>query len=94
MKYVINGEYGGFRIPEEILPKIPEAKWKYDDSEEIRTNPELIGYVLNNPDCDLVVVEIPDNATDWRVNEYDGAEDVICVVNGKLCGAEEVEILD
>ena len=32
----------------------------------------------------LVVKEIPDNATDYMITEYDGAEGIIYVVDGKL----------
>ena len=33
---------------------------------------------------DLKVVEIPDDATDWELKEFDGMEQIIAVVNGKL----------
>lgn len=31
-----------------------------------------------------IVIEIPEDATDWEIEEYDGKEWVICIVNGKL----------
>jgi nitroreductase len=47
---------------------------------------ELVAFVESHPDeCgDLEVVEIPDTATDWEIDEYDGWESVVYVVNGKL----------
>jgi hypothetical protein len=45
--------------------------------------------VENNHIGDLVVVEIPDNATDWNIEEYDGLETVIYVLNGRICYAED-----
>lgn len=32
----------------------------------------------------LMVVEIPDNATDWELDEYDGLESIIYVADGKI----------
>ena len=32
----------------------------------------------------LKVVEIPEEATDWEINEYDGLESITYVVDGKL----------
>ena len=32
----------------------------------------------------LKVIEIPDNATDWDVEDYDGIERIVYVVDGKL----------
>ena len=33
----------------------------------------------------LVVEEIPDTATDYMISEYDGAEEVYYVLDGKIC---------
>ena len=32
----------------------------------------------------LKVIEIPDNATDWDIEDYDGIERIVYVVDGKL----------
>ena len=81
MKIVVNGDFGGygFGVDEELKSLI--NKYECD-----RTNPELIACVENNPNrCgDLEIAEIPDNATDWDINEYDGLETVIYVVDGKI----------
>ena len=81
MKIVVNGAFGGygFGVDKELKTLIN----KYEND---RTNPELVACVENNPNrCgDLEITEIPDNATDWDINEYDGLETVIYVVDGKI----------
>jgi hypothetical protein len=81
MKIVINVEFGGFGY--DVAEKFEDFVYKYSDD---RTNPELIQFVENQPEeCgQLAVVEIPDNATDYMINEYDGLESVIYVVDGKI----------
>ena len=39
---------------------------------------------VNGPCAKLKVVEIPEEATDWEINEYDGLESITYVVDGKL----------
>lgn len=53
---------------------------------ENRTNSELVAFVEAHSDkCgNLVIVEIPDTATDWDINDQDGWELVIYVVDGKI----------
>lgn len=83
MKIVINKAYGGFTFPTEYK-KLSE-EFCFEFQEELRTDPELIELVENgcsNPD--LAVVEIPDEATDWELNDYDGWETITYVVDGKL----------
>ena len=48
----------------------------------------MVAVVENNHIGDLVVVEIPDGATDWDIYEYDGLETIIYVLNGKIYYAE------
>lgn len=83
MKIVLNKAFGGFHLPH------PYAEAKdlnfYDDSFEVRTDPELIEYLAAHPyGTDLKVVEFPDEATDSDILEYDGLESIIYVINGKL----------
>ena len=81
MKIVINGDFGGygFGVAEEFEDFVNQLVGERDD-------PELVAFVENHPDkCgDLVVVVIPDTATDWEIDEYDGWESVIYVVDGKI----------
>ena len=83
MKLVVHKGFGGFMLPLEL-----EEEWGIDWDHEIKRNdPRLVDAVkkgLRILDCDLVVVEIPDEATDYIVEDYDGAEYVIYVLNGKL----------
>lgn len=83
MKYVINNEFGGFSVPANL---IKENNWdnKYLYSEEIRTDIKLIEWVENHPDDELAIVDIPEEATDFMVNDYDGKETVFAVINGKI----------
>ena len=61
-----------------------------NDDMEYRTNPKLIqcieelGSDANGKFANLKIVDIPDNNTDWRINEYDGFESIIYVVDGKI----------
>jgi hypothetical protein len=84
MTLVLNKDYGGFSIPKGFIKTHPEYNSCYDNIE--RSDPDLIAYVRDNEnDCgDLELVEIPDNNTDYSIDEYDGFESVVYVVNGKL----------
>ena len=70
MKIVLDRSYGGFG----------------HNASQDRTDPNLIAIVENYPaDCgNLEIVEIPDNNTDYYVQERDGMEEIIYVVDGKL----------
>lgn len=92
MKIVINECYGGFSLPVEFIDH-------YDiygvDEDAYRTDPRLINFVEN---CEngcykgsfsrLVVAEIPDEATDYIIEEYDGLEYVYYVIDGKIYCAD------
>jgi hypothetical protein len=81
MKIVLNKDYGGFGYG---------VAFEFEDFvrgfSNDRTNPELVAFVEEHPELcdDLEVVEIPDEATDWEIDEYDGWETVTYVVDGKL----------
>lgn len=81
MKIVINVEYGGYGC--DVAEEYEELVQQYEDD---RTNPALVEFVENHPDeCgDLKVKELPDNITDYIIEEYDGIETVYYVVNGKI----------
>ena len=85
MKIVINGDFGGFGcgVANEFEDFVREYYWEGDKG---RTSPELVEFVETHPnECgDLVIVVIPDEATDWEIDEYDGNESVTYVVNGKI----------
>ena len=81
MKIVINANYGGYGC--DVSEQYEDLVDRYQND---RTNPELVSFVENHPnDCgDLEVMTIPDNATDWDIQDYDGNETLIYVVDGKI----------
>ena len=84
MKMVINACFGGWSINPEIADK-----YGFDRYDEDITNEKLIELIESGVDCSdeyskLVVVEIPDNATDHRIYDHDGCDVVIYVVDGKI----------
>lgn len=92
MKVVINGCFGGFSVSKEVYERMGEEwdeyGYKFDND---RTNPDLIavieeiGSIRASGSCaKLKVMDIPDNATDWEISEYDGAEEILCVIDGKI----------
>lgn len=89
MKLVINSCFGGFCLSEECCAALSIDK--YDCYDVQRDWDTLIEIVENNGSewasgsyAKLKVVEIPDNATDWEIHDYDGAESVIFVLDGKI----------
>jgi len=87
MKIVINKCFGGFSVNDNIV-KMLNLESRYD-LEDDRTNTKLIeliesGENVNGEFSDLAVVEIPDDATDYMINEYDGYENVLYVLDGKI----------
>ena len=85
MKIVVNKCYGGFGISDEYEEKLGVDSWDI-----LRTDKRLVNAVEKDPEgvsdtyATLRVVEIPDEATDYYIDEYDGMESVIYVVDGKL----------
>ena len=87
MEIVINTCYGGFSVSEEAVRFFNlDSVYSYID----RQDPVLIKKVKENPDwvsgrfANLKVVDIPDEATDWIIDEYDGLERIMYVLNGKI----------
>jgi len=88
MKIVINKCFGGFGLSDFALEKLTKNEWYYEDN---RTDAELIGILgqyptekINGRFAELEIVELPENCTDYYIDEYDGLETLIYVVNGKL----------
>lgn len=81
MQVVLNKAYGGFGFG--VADQYEDLVFQFDED---RTAPELVAFVEEHPrECgDLAVVEIPDTATDWEIDEYDGWESIIYVVDGKI----------
>lgn len=87
MKVVINTCFGGFSLSKFAVEQL-HLKNEYSDID--RDDPELIELVEKYPDmasgpcAKLKVAYFPDAATDWTIYDYDGAETLIYVLNGKL----------
>lgn len=82
-KIVINETYGGFHLGSAFVEAYG-LRSPYVDIE--RDDQKLVTWVESHPDDNpnLCVVEIPDEATDYMISEYDGAETVIMVIDGKI----------
>ena len=89
MKIVINKCFGGFGLSEKAK-EILSIDNSFDEYQIDRNDPKLIEVVetlgdeANGNYARLRVVNIPDDSTDWEIDEYDGAEKVLFVVNGKI----------
>lgn len=83
MKLVINRSYGAFNLPSGVAE---ELGYRNSWSENLRGDLRLVKMVEENEErfYSLLVVEIPKEATDYKIVDYDGKESVIYVVNGKL----------
>lgn len=84
MEFVINDCYGGFKLPQEYADAKTDG-FIYECNDDIRRDPDLIALVDNDDyKGNLAVVEIPDDATDWMITDYDGDETFYYVINGKI----------
>ena len=86
MKFVLNKCYGGFDLSEEAQEILGQA-----DYEIKRDDPDLLALIekkgiqfVQGKYAKLKIVEIPESATDFTLDEYDGWERIIYVVDGKL----------
>ena len=86
MKIVVNKCYGGFGLSDWAMEQLGINVY-YDID---RTDSRLVELVENFPKkvdnfySNLIVVSIPDTSTDWEIDEYDGLETVIYVIDGKI----------
>lgn len=98
MKIVINNCYGSFHLSDEAINLLVKkgidretaeydflfGSCKRDNKILVEVIEELGKKANNSSSTSLSVVEIPDKSTDWTINEYDGAEEVIYVLDGKI----------
>ena len=87
MKVVLNRLYGGFSLSEEFCKAYPQFK-RYGEDQD---NQELIKCIeefgINNAqgiDAEFEIFELPNETTDYYIDEYDGYNQLIYVVDGKL----------
>lgn len=85
MKIVINCCYGGFCLSDECARSLG-----VDCFEAARDYLPLVEAVEKDAKrcaglySELKIAEIPDEATDWIIQDYDGLENVIYVIDGKI----------
>ena len=90
MEIVINRCWGGYSLSEEACAMLGVTNHYAFDEKEERTNPRLVDCVrtlgkrASGAAANLMIVELPSETTDWEIDEYDGAERVIYVVDGKI----------
>jgi redox-sensitive bicupin YhaK (pirin superfamily) len=86
IKMVLNKCYGGFGLSAEAR-EVLDVDWPGDLD---RTDARLVEMVEDDPEAvagsfaKLQVVSLPDETTDYHIDEYDGFETVTYVVDGKL----------
>ena len=86
MKIVFNIAYGGFGLSDKALSMLGIE----DEDDLERTDPELVkvvetlGKEANGRCAKLLVFDMPENTTDYVIDEYDGAETLYYVVDGKI----------
>ena len=86
MKIVINDDFGGYGLSEDFLEMYGE---EFEELE--RNDPRLVAAIeefgeeeSSDDYAKLRIVEIPDDVTDYSIEEYDGAESIFYVKDGKL----------
>ena len=98
MKIVVNTVCGGFELPAELEEPLSNKGYDlyswFEKDRNLRTEDILVKWVEEHSDftrhakvnnyCTLYTIDIPDEATDWMLNQIEGAEDVTYVVDGKL----------
>ena len=93
MKIVINDCFGGFELSNEALQTLGVKR----SAQVARTDSRLIKMVEEDADnvnascSNLAIVEIPDESTDWMIQDYDGTETVFYVLDGKIYQADYAE---
>jgi hypothetical protein len=86
MIMVLNKDWGGFHLPKEFCDQ--HGFHRYDDIE--RDDFRLVEFIqahggeYKGDGVILCAVKIPDEATDWEMDEYDGFESITYVVGGKI----------
>ena len=84
-KITINKDWGGYHLPKKFCTMYNCAEDAYIN----RTDELLISFIEDMPQFaeSLGIVEIPDEASDWMIIDYDGIETVFFVIDGKIKSA-------
>jgi hypothetical protein len=89
MEIVINRCWGGFNLSKDACALLKCEPYDYD-SYNMRNDFNLISAIktlgsrADGIHANLVIREIPDESTDYKIIDYDGMESIIYVLNGKL----------
>lgn len=84
MKIVINDCYGGYGISEEARAELGRSNCGRQDAKLIELIETKGSEYCSSSYAALEVVSIPDESTYWEIIEYDGAEYVLYVLDGKI----------
>lgn len=99
MKILLNGCYGGFGLSDKVFERLPrktvefieDNAWRESTKRKLRTDDNILKTIyavgLENASsdyADIYIANIPDNATDWMIEEYDGVEILYYVADGKI----------
>lgn len=88
MKFAINSCYGGYRLASEYREY---EKMERNDPRLIAKIEEVGTTMISDTFACITLVFVPDDATDWELDEYDGYETLRYVLNGKIHYAEKIE---
>ena len=89
-KIAINKCYGNFNLSQTVQRELGISSAYAYSSEKLRTDKKLIealekaGEWKGGPYSKIVIVEIPDEITDYKIISYDGMETVLYVIDGKI----------
>lgn len=84
MEIVINKCFGGFNLSNFAEERLGTSYPERTDGELISLIKEYGSKQVSGPFAKLKVVEIPEETTDYEIDEYDGLERIMYVVNGKI----------
>lgn len=92
MKVILNTCYGGFEFSKEMAEEFFSLVDGKDTwHEDYRYHPQAIALIEKNGSewasssySNLVIANIPDDATDHIIENYDGVETILYVRNGKI----------
>lgn len=91
MKIILNKCFGGFGLSDEAYELMGLELDSYYNPDDVRKDPRLIACIealglerYSGFCAELQVVEIPDNFTDYEIDDYDGWERLTYVIDGKI----------
>ncbi len=89
MTFILNKCYGGWSISKEVKEMLNLDTVYPTMSKKLETDLTALINKYGSKFCSgkhakLKVVEIPDNCTDYEINDYDGIETITYVVDGKI----------